>query len=287
MFVKNYLLAKKSGGNRLHRSRRLNLCCLGLILLSFCGAFKARAQQPFVTDDADTTEKGKFHFEASSELDYLQISSLPTKNQNFARAEIDYGLWKNLEIGVQTPFLIFINQADNGSHLVGGFGDVSFGVKYKIREERENSHLPAFAVTGFLQIPTGSSARRLGSGIVDYGFNTIAQKSFGKKNTARVNAGLVIAGNTQNGVEGIFATHGAIFTGGASFVRKINEKLQLGAELAGAVTNNFRLSAGQLQFQTGGNYQINKKTSFDFGFIIGHFAASPRFGAKIGVSYDF
>ena len=269
---------------------RKNLLQLAAVFfLCAASSMSIRAQQPFVTDDADTTAKGKFHFEASSEFDYLQTSSLPAKNQSFTRAEIDYGVTKNLEIGVQAPFLVLINARDpSGDAFVGGYGDITFGAKYKLREEKENSRLPAFAVTGFLQIPTGSSYRRLGSGITDYGFNTIAQKTLHKKNVVRANAGMLVAGNLQNGAEGIVnQTRGAVFTGGASFVRTITEKLLLGAELAGAVTNNFQLSAGQLQFQTGGNYQINKKTTFDFGFVVGRYAASPRLGAKIGFSHDF
>ncbi len=274
--------------NKVNRIGQLRLLRFCFVLLSlFALAITARAQQPFVTDDADTTEKGKFHLEISNEFDYLQRSSLPTKNQNFARAEIDYGLLKNIEINFQSTFLTLVNAKGNGSRFTDGFGDISFGVKYKISGEREDSRLPAFAVSAFLQLPTGSNKRGLGSGKMTYGFNTIAQKSVGEKNTARLNAGMIFAGSAQRSVEGITATRGAIFSGGGSFVRRINQRLQFGAEVTGAVTNNFRLSAGQLQFQTGGNYQINKKTSLDFGFIVGRFAASPRFGAKIGFSYDF
>ncbi|MEP6902379.1 MAG: hypothetical protein ABJA66_11560 [Actinomycetota bacterium] len=59
------------------------------------------------------------------------------------------------------------------------------------------------------------------------------------KNTFRANAGYPFAGNTLNDVLGISSVRGYVFTGSVSYVRKISEKLQLGGELAGAVTNNF------------------------------------------------
>ena len=113
------------------------------------------------------------------------------------------------------------------------------------------------------------------------------KKPFGEKNVFRVNAGYLFAGNTVNGLLGISSVRGKVFTGGASYVRKINDKLQLGGEITGAVTNNFQLSNGQLQTQFGGNYQIGKKTTFDFGVIAGRFSASPHFGLQLGFSHDF
>jgi len=63
--------------------------------------------------------------------------------------------------------------------------------------------------------------------------------------------------------------------------------LQLGAEVTGALTNNFQLSRGQLQTQFGGNYELGKNFTLDFGVIAGRFAASPRVGLLIGTSIDF
>jgi hypothetical protein len=138
-----------------------------------------------------------------------------------------------------------------------------------------------------VQIPVGSVSRGFGSGVFDYGANAIAQKTLRENNVFRVNAGLIFSGNTSTGALGIADSRGQVFTGGASYVRKINDRLQLGAEITGAVANNFQLSKGQLQTQFGGNYQIDKKTTFDFGIIAGRFAASPRLGFQLGFARDF
>lgn len=257
---------------------------IGLIVF-LCGAFLVRAQQPFFTDDADVTDKGKFHIEAANEVDWLQPSSLPVEYQDTFRATIAYGLIKNVEISLGGQFLTLASRED--PRYVSGIGDTSLGVKYNFRKEHENSRIPALTLSVFVQLPTGSASRSLGSGVPDYGLNAIAQKTFHKKNVFRVNAGFLFSGNTVNGVLGFSPVHGQVFTGAASYVRKLSEKLQLGGEITGAVANSFQLSKGQLQGQFGGNYQINEKTTFDFGIIAGRFAASPRFGLQIGFSHDF
>jgi hypothetical protein len=82
-------------------------------------------------------------------------------------------------------------------------------------------------------------------------------------------------------------TRGKAFVGGVSLVKQITTRLDLGAEVRGAVTTSLKLSKGQLQTLIGGNYALTKKMSFDFGLIGGKFAASPRVGAQLGISIDF
>ena len=146
---------------------------------------------------------------------------------------------------------------------------------------------PALTLTMNVQVPTGNVSKQLGTGLYDYYLNGIIQKSVSKKTKVRLNGGIVFAGNTVNGVLGIQAARGRVFTGGGSIVKQYTEKLDLGVELTGAVTSNFQLSKGQLQSLVGGNYAIKKNLTFDFGLIVGRFVASPRVGAQIGFSLDF
>ncbi len=78
-----------------------------------------------------------------------------------------------------------------------------------------------------------------------------------------------------------------MFTGGGSVVRQFTEKLDLGAEITGALTSNFQLSKGQLQALVGGNYSLRDNLTFDFGIVGGRFVASPRVGLQVGISLDF
>jgi Putative MetA-pathway of phenol degradation len=260
-----------------------------LLLAAFCACALARttrAQQPFVTDDADVTERGKFELQIGDEYDLLQRAEYPAKTQNVLNAELSYGICKNVEIGFSPPLLWLHSSPVVSPRNVSGVGDSTLHVKYNFLKEREGSRLPALAITGVVQFPTGSVTKQLGTGLYDYYINGVAQKSITDKTKVRLNGGILFAGNTVNGLLGI-RTRGRAFTGGASVVRQVTKRLDLGAELTGAVTSNFELSLGQLQTQFGGNYSLPKNMTLDFGLVAGRFVASPRVGAQLGVTVGF
>jgi hypothetical protein len=244
----------------------------------------ASAQQPFVTDDTDTTPKGHFHFEFSNEFDLLQRSAFPSRKQNTADFELDYGLLDSLEIGIESPLLTIFNAT--GTRTVSGIGDTNLSLKYNFLRERDNSRRPAMAIAFNLELPTGDTKRQLGSGLADFYMNGILQRSVSKKTKLRLNGGILFSGNETTGVIGI-KSRGTVFTAGGSLVRQFTPKLQLGVELTGAFTNNLRLGKGHLQTLLGGNYQFKNNISFDFGLVAGKYSASPRAGVQVGVSADF
>jgi len=246
----------------------------------------AQAQQPFYTDDADVTPRGHFHFEFSNEIDLLQRSSFPNLKQNTADFELDYGLFEGVEIGIESPLLTLFNAAGTIPKTPSGIGDTNFSVKYNFRKERENSRLPAMSLSFNVELPTGDTNRQLGSGLPDYYMNGVLQKSLSKKTKLRVNGGILFSGNETTGVIGIKA-RGLVGTGGTSVVKQLTPKFDLGFEVVGALTKNLELSKGQLQALLGGNYQLRKNVSFDFGIVTGKYAASPRAGLQLGISADW
>ncbi len=225
--------------------------------LFFSVSAAVQAQQPFVTDDADVTPKGRFHFEFSNEFNLLQRSSFPNLKQNTADFELDYGLFE---------------------------GNLS--VKYNFRKEEENSLGPALTLGFNFEVPTGDIERQLGSGLADFYVNGILQKSLKKATKLRLNGGILFSGNAATGVIGI-KSRGTVYTAGGSLVRQFTPKLQLGVELTGATTSEFQLGKGQLQTLIGGNYLVKDSLSFDFAILGGKYAASPRAGVQLGVSVDF
>jgi len=257
-----------------------------VLLLLVIGAATAKAQQPFVTDDADTTPKHHFHFEFSNEFDLLQRSSFPNLKQNTADFELDYGLFDRVEIGVESPLLTIFNAPGTIPKTPIGIGDTNLSLKYNFLRERENSRMPAMAIAFNLELPTGDTRRQLGSGLADFYMNGILQKSLNKKTKLRLNGGILFSGNETTGVVGI-KTRGTVFTGGGSVVRQFSPKLQLGIEFTGARQRNLQLGKGQLQTLVGGNYQFKKNVSFDFGIVGGKYAASPRAGVQMGISIDW
>ena len=256
-----------------------------LVAIVSCAA-STLAQQPFVTDNTDVTPRHKFHFEFSNEFDVLQRSAFPNLKQNTADAELDFGLFKNFEVGIEAPVLTIVNDRSAPFARSTGLGDINFSFKYNYLLEREGSRRPALAVTFNLETPTGDVNRQLGSGLADFYVNNVLQKSVTKKTTLRLNGGLLFSGNETTGVLGI-KSRGLVLTSGASIVKQFTPKLDLGAEVAGALTRNLQLGKGQLQTMLGGNYALTKKTTFDFGVVVGRYAASPRVGVQLGVSVDF
>lgn len=261
---------------------------LVILFLTFMfSPLSASSQIPFFTDDADPTPKGKFHIEFSNEYDWLQRSALPGKRRNTSTFTLNYGLTDRIELGVNAPFIKIFNSPDSRLASPSGIGDVQFGVKVKLREERETSSLPAMTVVFYTEAPTGSIRRQLGSGLTDYWLYGVLQKSLTKRTVARLNGGIIFAGNKSIGLIGVEANRGQVFTGNGSLVRDFTEKLQLGVEVFGGVANNFNLARGQLQAQIGGSYSVRDDLAFTFGVLGGHFPASPRAGLHVGLTYDF
>ena len=258
---------------------------LALSLLVITAATSA-AQQPFITDDADATEKGHFHFQFSNQFDLLHRASLPATKQNTATFALDYGLLDGLEIGVDAPLLTLFNAPGTDPRRPSGIGDTNFAVKYNFLKESEHSRRPALAIVGNLEFPTGNTTNGLGSGLTDFYMNGILQKTVTKSVTFRLNGGILFAGNGTTGAEG-FRTLGTVYTGGGSLTKQFTPKLLLGVELTGASNGNFNLGAALLQTTIGGNYQIRKNATLDFGILAGKHEASPRFGALVGISIDF
>jgi hypothetical protein len=80
----------------------MKIFCLTLI---FFVASISHAQQPFVTDDVEVADKGKFTLETANEFDRLQPSSLPDEYQNTLHATLSYGLVKDVEISITGQLL--------------------------------------------------------------------------------------------------------------------------------------------------------------------------------------
>lgn len=262
---------------------------LWLLLIVACQVLipsRALAQQPFYTDDADVTDTKKLHFQSSNEYDILQRLAYPSLRQNTTVFELDYGLLPGVEIGVDGPLIAISNSRISSPKTIFGFGDLDLHIKYNFLKEREGSRWPALTATLNVELPTGDTRKQLGSGLVDYFLNGVLQKSVTKKTKVRLNGGALFAGNTSTGDIGI-KTRGKVFVGGASLIKQFTEKLDLGAEVTGAVTSSLKLSNGQLQTLIGGNYALTKRMTFDFGVVAGKFAASPRAGLQLGLSIDF
>ncbi len=258
-----------------------------LLVVVWAWPLLVNAQQPFATDDADVTPRGVVHVEVFNEHDWLQASQQPHLRQNTLNMRVNYGLTDRLEADVDAPLLTIFNAATTTPERPFGIGDTNCGMKYNIREEQHGAQGFAIAVAAYIEVPTGDTSTSLGSGATDVWVYGVAEEALTDKSTLRLNAGYLFVGNTSTGVVGITATtHGHIATMGGSLIRTLSETWQIGVEVTAAATSNVDLNRGQLQFTLGGSYAVRPHLSLDFGFIAGHFVASPRAGVQVGVSID-
>ena len=258
-----------------------------LVLLPGAAALTAQAQQPFATDDTDTTEKGKFHFEFFNEHDVLQRSLYPARRQNTANFKLNYGITGRVELNFDVPLLTIYNSKISSLGNPTGIGDADIGVKYNFYREREGSRLPAMTVALYVEFPSGSVEKQLGSGLYDYNLYAATQKNLTKDTKLRANAGILFAGNNSTGLVGVISSRGQVLTAGTSLIKDFTSRFSLGAEVYGAHTSNADLGAGQITVLVGGKYQLRDNLSLDFGLLGGKGAASPRVGAVVGCSIDF
>jgi len=260
---------------------------LVLIIACFAGMHAAFAQQPFNTDDADVTERHKWHLEIANEFDKLNPENVPNLRQNTFNFKFAYGAWKNVEIGFDNQVIYLENAPDpTVKPTAFGMGDADFSVKWRYHEEREGSWWPSLGASLGIEFPTGNEKKGLGSGLTDYALNFIIQKSVAKKTKVRVNNGVVFAGNTQTGAVGI-KTRGTVYAAASSVVRDFNPRWKLGTEVYFATTSNFNLGRSALQLLSGGNYAIRDNVSLDFALTGGFLAGAPRVGAQTGFSFNW
>jgi len=242
------------------------------------------AQLPFYTDDPAVTERGTWHFEFFNEFDALQLQ-YPNLRQNTANYKLNYGLPHNLELDIDTPYLAIYRAL--GTQGSTGAGDTNLGVKWQFHKESPNSRLPALAASLYIEFPTGDASQQLGSGLIDYWLNLIAQKSLSDKTRVNANLGYLFAGNTSTGALGIQNTRGHVYTGGLSVLHDFTPGLTLGGEIYGGFTTNGNLGRSQFQVLVGGQREIRKGLTFNFGVLGGKYIASPQVGVQIGFSVDF
>ena len=161
-----------------------------------------------------------------------------------------------------------------------GFGDTDMGIKWNFHQAREGSWVPILSASLYIEFPTGSPSKGLGSGIADYWLNFIAQKPFTEKTRMNGNFGYLFAGNTSTGAIGIQTARGHVFTGGVSLLHDFSSRLTLGIEGYGGRADTSGLGRTQLQGMVGGQCAIRNGFSFTFGLLGGRYEASPELAGR-------
>jgi hypothetical protein len=244
----------------------------------------ARAQAPFYTDDPGVADPGMLHVEASDEIDALQSMQYPDLRQNTATVKTNLGLPHGVELDLDVPYIAIDRSSITSSSR--GVGDTNLGIKWRFREGSATAHSPALAASFYTEFPTGDSRQNLGSGLIDYWLNLIAQVPASESTRITVNLGILFAGNTSTGVVGIETTRGHVYTGGLSVLCDVSSRFTLGGEVYGGIADTVGLDRTQLQTMLGAQYAVREGVALYVGLIAGTFTASPRLGGVIGFAVD-
>ena len=221
--------------------------------------------------------------EISNQQSWLQRSALPATKQNTTVFQVNYGLTQNFEIGMDGPLIGLYQQL---TPTTIGNGDFNLTFKLRLHPEDSKDHIPAITLSCAIETPTGSVKKQLGSGLADYGCNSVLQKTLGLW-TLRVNNGAVFSGNTLTGVVGLRAK-GFVYLGSGSITKDVLPRLLLGAEINGsAATQATVLGKALMQTQVGGKFTVQEGLTIDFGVMAGWFSGAPKTGLQIGFSKDF
>lgn len=205
------------------------------------------AGPPFLTDDPEPVELGHL------ELYLFALGQrVPGESSGLGPAvEFNYGVLPDTQFHVVLPWAYDRTQ---GLPAQGGLGDTEVGVKYRF--VHETGSLPQVGVFPFVEVPTGSEDRRLGTGHARLYLPVWAQKAWGPW--------------TTYGGAGWWRNPGAgnrnWTYAGWLVQRDLGEKLTLGAEAfhATAATSPGRASTG---LNAGG--QVNLSPSHHLLFSAG------------------
>jgi hypothetical protein len=256
-----------------------------LFLSLLIQATPLHAQMPFYTDDPSVTPPKTLHLEIFDEYDGLQSSQFPDERQNTANFKINFSPWSHVELDLDVPYLTI--QRAPGTMSSSGMGDTNLGAKWNFRDAPPDSLRPTFAVSFYVEFPTGNASQELGSGLTDYWLNVIAQEPISEATRINVNLGLLFAGNTSTGAVGIQTRRGQVYTGGGSLLHDVTPRLTWGAELYGGVSDGAGQDKTQLQAMLGAQYTIRDGLTISLGLLGGKYGATPQIGGQLGISIDF
>jgi hypothetical protein len=249
----------------------------------FLGAAPLHAQMPFYTDDTVLTPTKTLHFEVFDEYDGLQSSQFPDERQNTSNFKMNMSPFSHLELDVDFPYLTI--QRASGSDSSHGVGDTNLGAKWNFAASSD-PNAATYAMSFYVEFPTGSAARGLGSGLTDYWLNFILQKPLSETTRINGNLGLLFAGNTSTGAVGIQTRRGQVYTGGISMLHDVTPRLTLGGELYGGVSDGAGGDKTQLQAMLGAQYAIRDGLSLCLGILGGKYGATPQIGGQLGIAID-
>ncbi len=168
------------------------------------------------------------------------------------------------------------NEASVERKTQSGLGDIIAAYSYNLIYHKASK--TAFEITGRIKIPTASSARRLGSGQVDYAVQGDLLKSISNFHL-RVTFGYRILGNPSG------VNFKNVFYGGTGVGYRISSKSVMGT--------NFNIGQSTVSLQDSRtlsayySHRLNKKIRLNIYGLKGMSNRSPNWGSGVNLRYIF
>jgi hypothetical protein len=258
------LMSLKVLGNRLNRSRIVMIAVL-LILVGTDVPQLCAQGPPFQTDDPVPVDYKHYEFYVFGAADGTPVE-VDSTGPAF---EFNWGALPRLQLHAVLPWGS-INPSNNPAYLPGGTGPSAFGLTdmelgAKIAFIKESKHIPQIGSFPMVELPTGSFDRGLGVGKVWYKLPIWVQKNEGKW-LFDGGAGYQVVRQTDY--------LNFLYTGWL-VKRKINERLELGAEVFAHGKEGFATvqKAGSTLVDVGGYYHFKHHPGEQFLFCYGHSVA--------------
>ncbi len=128
------------------------------------------AGPPFRTDDPEPVEYQHWEFYTATQYQNSKDGITGTA----PHLEANYGVAPNVQLHIIAPNAY---NRPRGGPTSFGLGDVEFGVKYRFVQETD--YVPMVGTFPFLELPTGSESRGLGTGYAQLFLPLWFQKSWG------------------------------------------------------------------------------------------------------------
>ena len=228
------------------------------LFFMFCIPSLVYSARPLSVDDAGTVDLGICETEVG--IGYEQDRK---ENGEFELSlTIKHGLTERMDLGVSLPYVMTSPKDGNGER---GMGDGELATKLNLLKEGDRT--PGFSVTFGIIMDTGEENKGIGSGEIDYNFNSILSKEL-QFITLHGNLGYTAKAKTASfGVALEYPAH---------------ERLNLVAELRGE-----NKSDSPIEGLIGANFSARENLTLDFGIGTGLNDYGSRLNLTGGLTFSF
>jgi len=216
------------------------------------------AARPLSVDDAGTVDLGTYETEVG--IGYLRDKE--KNGETEISLAIKHGLTERMDLGVFLPHVITNPKGESGER---GMGDAELVAKFNLA--REGDRIPGFSVTLGIIMDTGEENKGIGSGEINYVFNSILSKEL---------QFIILHGNLG------YTAKGKTASLGIALEYPVDERLNLVAELTGE-----NKSDSPIEALIGASFSARESLTLDFGIGTGLNDFSSRLNLTGGLTLSF